>query len=219
MRRLTCCEVNGTRCFGADQHAYVCQLRLDECYLLGSMGLLHRPVQDNLNMQNLAMYQCYSIQYSVHLSALPFQHALNDQISFSLSQNTFLQWQLVFLASAKEGAITLTFGRRTSLIIGIGKFSFIITTFLTQHLSTLPWTSALQADVSIEWLVEIHVIQAPGRIERLTRQLSFVAEILFEPTAVRHQPSEVHLLHRDAPPVLATVWLLHWFCYLSIQDC
>ena len=115
MRRLTCCEVNGTRCFGADQHAYVCQLRFDECYLLGSMGLLHRPVQDNLNMQNLAMYQCYSTQYSVLLSALPFQHALNDQISCSLSQNTFLQWQLVFLASAKEGAITLTFGRRTSL--------------------------------------------------------------------------------------------------------
>ena len=115
MRRLTCCEVNGTRCFGADQHAYVCQLRFDECYLLGSMGLLHRPVQDNLNMQNLAMYQCYSIQYSVLLSALPFQHALNDQISCSLSQNTFLQWQLVFLASAKEGAITLTFGRRISL--------------------------------------------------------------------------------------------------------
>ena len=107
----------------------------------------------------------------------------------------------------------------------IGKFSFI-TTFLTQHLSTLPWTSALQANISIEWLIgewnfasEIHVIQAPGRIERLTRQLSFVAEILLEPTAVRHQPSEVLLLHRDAPPVLATVWLLHWFCYLSIQDC
>ena len=84
---------------------------------------------------------------------------------------------------------------------------------------TLPWTSALQADVSIEWLVEIHVIQAPGRIERLTQQLSLVAEILFEPTAVRHKPLEVHLLHRDAPSVLATVWLLHWFCYLSIQDC
>ena len=90
----------------------------------------------------------------------------------------------------------------------------------------IAWTSALQANMSIEWLIgewnfasEIHVIQAPGRIERLTQQLSFVAEILFEPTAVRHQPSEVHLLHHDAPAVLATVWLLHWFCYLSIQDC
>ena len=60
------------------------------------------------------MYQCYSIQFSVLLSALPFQHALNDQISCSLSQNCFLRWQLVFSASAKEGTITLTFGRRTS---------------------------------------------------------------------------------------------------------
>ena len=146
-------------------------------------------------------------------------------LPFSLSQNSFLQWQLIFSASAKEGTITLTFGRRTSENHWHRKSPFI-TTFLTQHLSTLPWTSALQANMSIEWLIgewnfpsEIHVIQAPGRIERLTQQLSFVAEILFEPTAVRHQPSEVHLLHHDAPAVLATVWLLHWFCYLSIQDC
>ena len=142
-------------------------------------------------MQNLAMYQYYSIQYSVLLSASPFPHVSNDQIScfcfpnylslyvdmrsyrfpFIIDFHCVLFALLIFLPSAKEGAINFTFGHGTSLNHWHRKVPFI-TTFLTQHLSTLSYTSIVRSpdkcapDKCVEWLVgvwnfasEIHVIQ------------------------------------------------------------
>ena len=79
--------------FGAGQRACVCQLRFDECYLLGSMGLLHFRTEKYRILFQLCLVYNYCKCISIRLQWLDMKQFRHDSLALLLWKPFLAAWQ------------------------------------------------------------------------------------------------------------------------------